>query len=273
MKVNRIISLIGLLLIILPSLIINTSCLGNAYEINKRHIVKDTDLLKGQLDLVIDNIINLTKLSAERSDVIDDLKKDSNTRLQKAVEQIYELSTYYDDVLIANKDGYITAHTDKRMIGLNIKDLPVWEGLKDNELYIDPYPYPSDDGDVIFYTASPVYGDEDGEDVFIGVFAVVVNLTSISQRYMEKHRFGITGHTVIFDDRGIILAHPNPDMILNNDKMTEHLSIAYKSGVNTGFITYTYNENKSYVAYHKLDKLNWYLGITIDASEMNKKPF
>ncbi len=270
MKINRMILLRGFLLIPFLIALSSLSCLGNAYDINKRHIVKDTELLKGQMDLVINNIIDLVKLNAGRNDVIEELKRDSNARLQKAVEQFYNLSTYYDDVNVIRKDGYITAHTNKKNIGINIKDLPIWDKLKDEKLYIDPYPYPSnDDDDVVFYIASSVY---DSEGVFLGVFAVTVNLTKISQRYLETHRFGITGHTIIFDDRGVILAHPNPDMIFNDD-MASHLAIAYKSGVDIGFIAYKNNKSKSYVAYHKLDKMNWYLGITIDATEMNKKPF
>ncbi len=269
MKINKIILLLGFLLIPFLISVSSISCLGNAYEINKRYIVKSTKLLKGQIDLAINNIIDLVKLNSKRSDVIDDLKKDSNARLQKAVEQFYNLSTYYDNVSVIRKDGYITAHTNKENIGINIKDTSIWEKFKNTELYIEPYPHPSEDGDIVFYISSPVY---DSEKSFLGLFAVTVNLTKLSQRYLEMHRFGITGHTVIFDDRGVILAHPNPDMILN-DENADHLAIAYKSGVDIGFITYSYNKNKSYVSYHKLDRMNWYLGITIDASEMNKKPF
>jgi len=70
-------------------------------------------------------------------------------------------------------------------------------------------------GNPIFVIAAPVKNEQ---GVLIGGAFIAPQMSYFTQKFVDPLKVGKTGYVILIDDQGLVIAHPNADFILNEEK-------------------------------------------------------
>ena len=126
-------------------------------------------------------------------------------------------------------------------------------------------------GNPIFVISAPVR-DENGK--LVGVAIVAPQMSYFTEIFVDTIRVGKTGYTFFIDDRGLILAHPQTDYILNKEMVKEIQPITSRVIAEEEEFLETFRGAKKYYVSRRIDlpedKLlhRWYMVYTQAESEI-----
>jgi methyl-accepting chemotaxis protein len=233
------------------------------YNLQRQNMVQSSDQLKDELDTIIADISSLVYLNSTRNVVQTELTNQRYDRMQEVCERQLELNPYLEAVMAADRNGKLIAHTDEGSVGLDITVFPFWKGVREQRVHVDKVPYESPvTGHSVFVIASAVY-DYKGD--FVGLFAMPVDLNLISREFLQGKTYGQDGYPVVFDREGLVIAHPDETILLDTLPELEHI---YTSGMVEGFESYQFRGDKKYMAFHTVEKVDWYVSATITEADM-----
>ncbi|MDY6790888.1 MAG: methyl-accepting chemotaxis protein [Thermodesulfobacteriota bacterium] len=130
-------------------------------------------------------------------------------------------------------------------------------------------------GNPIFVISAPVRA-KSGK--LIGVAVVAPQMSYFTEIFIDKIKVGETGYLFFVDDRGMLIAHPNKDMILKKDVVETIQPITSKLfSQDSEFIKFneSFEAREKFYCGHKVDikKANilheWYLVFTQDLEEIH----
>ncbi len=107
---------------------------------------------------------------------------------------------------------------------------------------------------------------------FHGVLAMDLQLETIT-KIVETEKIGKTGYAFLIDQNGVILAHPNTELLNTNMselKGMEAITQKMLSNV-SGIEQYTYNNQDKLMIYKQLPSTSWVIGVTMEADEANEE--
>ncbi|MBI9092672.1 MAG: methyl-accepting chemotaxis protein [Desulfobacterium sp.] len=126
-------------------------------------------------------------------------------------------------------------------------------------------------GNPIFVISSPV---KNSRGDLVGVALVAPQMSYFTDLFVNSVTVGKTGHLFFVDDRGMILAHPDPKLILNKESKTTIAPItAQVFNGNTRFTAAFKGQERSYISRRinlPEDKLlhKWYMVFSQDRKEI-----
>ncbi len=233
------------------------------YELQKQNMSQSSDQLKDELETIIDDISSFVYLNTIRDVVKNELVNQKYDRIQQVCDQQLELNPYLEAVMVADRNGKLVAHTDEGSTGLDITVFPFWEGIREKQVHVDKKPYESPvTGHSVFVIASAVYSDT---GKFVGLFAMPVDLNIISEKYLKGKTYGNNGYPVVFDRDGLVIGHPEENLLLDFLPELEHIYTLEKA---EGFESYMFRGDKKYMAFHTIEKVDWYVSATITENNM-----
>ncbi len=114
------------------------------------------------------------------------------------------------------KDGnFITDTVGGKTIGKCGPQFSYIKALNDGKTYYISQAYPSLlRGNPIFVISAPV---KNAAGKLIGVAVVAPQMSYFTEVFIDQLKVGETGHVFFVDDRGMLIAHPDKKMILNED--------------------------------------------------------
>lgn len=203
----------------------------------------------------------------------------SNTPLVKSMDwdsiepylqkEIKEKLAVYDHFMVADLNGDYS-NTLKRNAG-NVKDREYFKAAMEGRVVVSDPVISRTNGKPVAIIASPI---KDDNEIIRGVMAASINLIKLS-KIVETLKYNYpNSYSYIVDKNGLIIAHPNENLILSEniaiesdiiaEQMTE--SAAEILSNDEGTVTYSYNNIASMNYYHVIPNTGgWKLIVRIPA--------
>lgn len=196
-------------------------------------------------------LINMNTTGAEKSAVLKNYKEDYGC---------------YASISMTDASGMQVADSEGT-VGVMKNDLEWFQAAVKGNLYISDVRMSRDLNKPVLNFACPV---KDGSGNIIGTLtsrlileSTIWTMVDEFQQMQEKH--GKVGYAFIIDKSGVIMAHPNREMVLNQNILEMGISELKAAGEKmirgeSGFSRYQYEDVDKYVAYVPLDGWGEYRG-------------
>jgi methyl-accepting chemotaxis protein len=171
---------------------------------------------------------------------------------------------YYKNIVLANQAGDVTAAGDAKVVGtLSVKNEPYFKSVIGGEkftLHLQKNPI---NGTPELILAALMSETEQTP----GVLIAFIEIARIDELFIDRIKVGETGFAYLYQDTGLIIAHPNKQMELTFDLST---SPGFKDweGKDQGLYEYEFKEIHKWAAFQKLPSFPWKVAVTIEMNEV-----
>jgi methyl-accepting chemotaxis protein len=186
---------------------------------------------------------------------------------KSANEQLAKLKhdyNYYENICLANGSGDLVAAAEESVIGkVKVKDLNYFLGALKGQVSISAVLKSRDTGNPVFMVAAPV---KEGDQI-TGVIFGVIDVNSFSKEFVDPIKVGNSGYAYVYDDRGLVIAHPDRSNILklNMNELDFGRKMIQKGD---GLITYEWKGIEKIVSFKKAKELGWTVGVGAATAEL-----
>jgi len=270
----------GAMAVLIPLLIVGTFAIfKSGSSLEQQSMMQSTEVAKGlasMADLALREEMKITTQVALRDTVIDAAVKHAKgngaAEIEKATAELSELvkagNNDYETVFIAGRDGVIFADgMSGKYKGVNVADRDyVRDGLA-GKVNIGTVIKSKVSGQPVLPFAAPVR-TKSGETV--GVVGTAVNISFVTDK-VSAVKLGKTGYGYAIDKSGILISHPNKDLILSlNVTQTEGMKDfgAKMVAGKTDSESYVFKGVKKLAGFAPVPLAGWSIGITQDFDEL-----
>jgi methyl-accepting chemotaxis protein len=183
-----------------------------------------------------------------------------------AIKNLEEFKTTHDVILLLDKKGKIVSASRQNLIGMDVSKREYYTNAMAGKTTVGQM-MKSADGVITAPISAPVKSDS-GET--IGVCVISILTDSITSE-MGKYKLGRTGYFWAIDRNGIVILHPDQEMILKKN-MTEDPDmknvLANALSGKTGAMTYAYKGVSKEIAYSTVAANGWVIMPCLPRSEL-----
>jgi methyl-accepting chemotaxis protein len=183
--------------------------------------------------------------------------KAAQKALSNQLGKIKAAYQYYENICLADASGNILAAADGGVIGkVNVADRGYFKVSLAGEMSVSDVLVSKDSGNPIFVIATPIKV----KDSVKGVLFSVVDMAKFNSLFIDPIKVGESGYAYIYDQNGLVIAHPDKKHILKLD-MKEYDFGKRMIEMGSGQITYVFNGVEKTVAFQKNDMLGWTISV------------
>jgi methyl-accepting chemotaxis protein len=164
---------------------------------------------------------------------------------------------YYENICLAITSGDLVAAADEAVIGkVTVKDRNYFLGALKDQVSISEVIMSRGTGNPVFMIAAPV---KEGDQI-TGVLFGVIDVNSFSKEFVDPIKVGNGGYAYVYDDRGLVIAHPDRSNILklNMNEFDFGRKMIQKGD---GQISYEWKGIEKIVSFRKAKELAWTVGV------------
>lgn len=166
---------------------------------------------------------------------------------------------YYSRLNIFNDNGdVVAASAFDKVKGINVTDRNYFKQAMQGKVFISSTMKSKENELPIFVIAAPL----EFEGRISGVIMAVVDMTIFSNDYIIPIKVGETGYGYLLNDMGIIIAHPDPSLVLTLDVSEYDWGKTMIAG-DTDAFQYEFRGVEKISVSRKLENADWVLGITV----------
>ena len=191
-------------------------------------------------------------------------EKEAQDRLNVYQKQ----SPFYENIFLADKGGKIFMDSiGKKSVGVEIVKIPgyainVQKAIEGVTWVGEVMKSPATGRPVALITA-PISAD----GKFVGIMGGPVDLMTFSEQFLGKAKIGETGYIFIADSKGIVLAHPDKNLILKTN-INEFDFGGKMLRQKTGVMNYVWKGQAKTGQLATYDKKGWLIAATVEDSEL-----
>jgi methyl-accepting chemotaxis protein len=178
------------------------------------------------------------------------------------------LGENYEQFIFINEQGIVAADSvGGRTKGISVTDRSYYKEARSGRADVGLVVKSRATGQPITSAAVPVY-NESGS--IVGVLAAIIKIDYIIKQILDI-RLGKTGYPFMVDHKGIIIAHPRKEFILELDLTTQAgMADIMKRMLakETGSEFYTFQGVKKVSGFAPVPLTNWHIGVTQDMDEL-----
>ena len=242
----------------------------NEIHMNIVHEMKQvSDMLIRDLDKYQDSaLLNAEVFSADPifSNIF---KNDDKAALALAVKNLKEIKkreAEYESICVTDDKGLVIASDNDASIGnITVADREYFKAAMNGHSMRGPISRSKVTGDPIFSTAAPIYSD----GVIKGVLFAVIDQTKFNSDYMDPVRIGDEGYAYLVNQEGLILSHPEKDMIMTANQYDYDFGEDVMN-LEEGLLQYKYNGVKKTAIVNTSDLSHWKIIINASNSDIYK---
>jgi methyl-accepting chemotaxis protein len=229
-----------------------------------RIVAKTTE----ELDLWIESqerdAVNLSELQPLVAACTDRKLPDA----EQTLVRIQQRTPFYENVFLADPSGkeFLDAIGGKS-VGVELMSIPPFranvEHAQRGELWMAGVVRSPASGRPVALLTAPVMVDKR----CVGILGTPIELANFSENFVSKYRIGDTGYLYMFDESGIMLAHPEASKILSfnvgaSDFGREMMSRA------SGSLVYEFEGSAKIAHFQRAQKKPWTIVATVPAKEL-----
>ncbi|MFH1983241.1 MAG: methyl-accepting chemotaxis protein [Pseudomonadota bacterium] len=186
---------------------------------------------------------------------------------KSASDQLAELKKlypFYENICVATTTGDIVAAADDVVVGkVNVKDRGYFTAALKGAPAISDVITSRGTGNAIIVTAEPIFEKETVSGVFFGV----VNLTYFSNQFVAPIKVGDTGYAYIVNGKGMVIAHPDPALIMKLNISENDFGRRILSQ-DRGMLEYTFGDVEKLAAFERENRFGWTVVVTAPSDEI-----
>ena len=245
---------------------------GVVQQKTKGDIQQISNILTQQLNLWIGGVVSNLNSLATRSEFIEitaesnpskEITALANTQLTELMKQFKD----YESLNILNSKGIIISSSTVSTIGMDLsKRTYITQARETGKNVISDVLISKKDGSPIIVSISPI---KNSGSVSGFIFASL-NCNTFSDKFIKPLKIGTNGYGFVADAQGRVLAHKNPELILNfnlNDidwgKKIEKMK--------NGSIEYSYEGHDKMVAFNTEDLSGWTVAVCASIDDINNE--
>ncbi|MGE0086636.1 MAG: methyl-accepting chemotaxis protein [Desulfococcaceae bacterium] len=173
-------------------------------------------------------------------------------------------SVNYEVLSLANAKGEILCSSDPAAIGSpNISGQKYFQEALKGISFISDVTKNESGGKAVFVISCPV-----GEGSETGVLFAVINFDRFAEEQILPIKTGNTGYAYIFQDDGLVIAHPEKSKILNENMKSSDFGQKMMSE-KEGLFSYAEKGREMIAAFHRSSIVGWTVAVTASVSELN----
>lgn len=186
--------------------------------------------------------------------------------IQAANQYLKEyISNYsvYDGVGLINAKGIVIANSNAKAMGLDLSSREYFQRAMRGETVVSNVVKHKATGQPIFLLVKPI---KDAGQV-IGVMVSGITLSHFSEEFIDPIKLGQHGYAYMCDKSGVVAAHPNRDLILNNvlgDSPWGKKILDMKNGLTI----YDFRGQEKIVAFRVEPNTGWFVAITAGTDDV-----
>ncbi len=116
----------------------------------------------------------------------------------------------------------------------------------------------------ILHLSAPIYNNSE----IVGVIYATVDMVFFFDTYIASQKIGESGYAYALNNSGKLIAHPNKDMILDENFFEKYEWAARMKINREGIETYSFEGESKSVAYHDVESTDWIIAIGVNDSEV-----
>lgn len=259
----------GILIVMIPLLVVGIFAAVKSYQALGDSAREQSTLVARSLASMVQTDmkkqLNLTKmLAAGIAGSVSDLA-DVTRRLEaahKAIGDGYEQIIFIDDTGVVAADS-----VGGKTKGISVAERGYFKDAKSGKSDIGDVVKSKATGQPITVAAVPVQAET---GAVVGVLAAIIKLDSMSDTLVSM-RLGKTGYPFMTDNKGIIIAHPKKEFILELDLSAQagmKEFVAKMLAKQTGSEFYTFQGDRKVAGFAPVEVTNWHIGVTQNMDEL-----
>jgi methyl-accepting chemotaxis protein len=274
----------GILVVLIPVLLVGIfSVTRSSKALEESSKIQSTEIAKGlanMVQLVFLEELKITSDWAVRNAVIETATKVSKGGGGKDVaaeveklsaemaETMKKIGKDYESIMIADANGNCFADgVGGKTKGINVTERDYFKAAKAGKANIGNPSKSKLTGNPVVPVAAPVYS-KSGD--FVGAVGFIVNIDFLIQR-IGSVKLGNSGYAFMLDQKGIVVAHPKKEFILDLDETKQEgtKEMAGKMVTQkTGAEQYTFQGVKKLAGYAPVELTGWSIGVNQDMDEV-----
>jgi methyl-accepting chemotaxis protein len=173
----------------------------------------------------------------------------------------------YETTLVVGMDGKVIADgVSGKNQGIDISDRDYFKEAKTGKVSVGSVVKSRATGNIVMTFGAPIYSSA---NQVIGVVGSVININFLSDK-VSAIKLGKTGYGYIVDQTGLVIAHPNKDLILVVNTMEQEGMRAFSTRMlagETGVDNYTFKGVYKVAGFAPVSLAKWSVCVTQDYSE------
>ncbi len=172
---------------------------------------------------------------------------------------------YFESFYVADQTGTLVAASDETSLDkVKLAGTDYFQRALAGEVMVSEAIKSPVSGAPVFAISCPVR--QKNEEI-TGVMVCLVDLLKFSKMFIETVKVGSSGYAYLYNNTGLILAHPDHTNILKMD--ISELAFGKKMlATENGHITYTYKDVEQNVIHRHSKDLDWHLAVGINSAEL-----
>ena len=204
---------------------------------------------------------DLLKTAIQDTTAGEDARKSANLWLA----DLKEAYKYYESLNVAGASGLLIASANPEIVGkVSVKDRDYFHTAMKGEIAVSDVVQSKVTGNPVFVIACPIR-DKGGVK---GVFFGVVDVGSFSHKFVDPVKIGETGYAYIYDQRGLVIAHPKDKKLILDLNMNDLSFGKEMVAKGSGFIEYEWKGVTKTVAFKKDELMGWTVGAGANNAEL-----
>ena len=269
MKLGSKLMLGGVLCVLIPLLVVgifaaykSSQALGDAAREQSTLVAKS---LAGMVQVDMTEQLNIAKTLATG---IAGSASDADAVARKLEAAHKAVGENYEQFIFINEQGVVVADSiGGKTKGVSVADRGYFKEAKSGKPDVGVVVKSRVTGQPITAAAVPVLA-ENGNTV--GVLAAIIKIDYIIKHLLDI-RLGRTGFPFMIDNKGLLIAHPRKELILELDLTTQAgmaEMVKKMLAKQTGSEFYTFQGVKKVAGFAPIPLTNWHIGVTQDLDEL-----
>ena len=270
----------GIILVLVPIAVIGVfSAVKSSnviQEMSAQQSIQIAKSLSGMVQLVLQEEMNLATAIAVEKNVIDaaDKAKQGGADVETAAASAYlsqvmkKVGNNYEGITLLDANGVVFADgeggTNK---GINASEREAFKIAKTGKVGVGSPVKSKRTGNVIVQICAPVFNAQ-GE--FTGAVLNLMKIGFLTDQ-LNNVKLGETGYAFMADKTGMMIAHPQKDLILSLNLTAQeelkNIGTAMTSQ-KTGTAFYTYQGVNKHIGYTPIEMTGWSVGVTQNSAEL-----
>ncbi len=260
----------GIIAVLIPLLVVGLFAAikaGNALdEAAKDRAMKGAHYLA---DMVQEVLTVELKLASELAMSNDAINAAANAKVEtmngKLADAMTKIGKDYETIMVTDANGIVVSDGNKgEYNGLSLADREYFQKAKSGKANVGAVVKSKKTGNPVATACAPIMKD----GTFVGTVTIVLKIDYLSDKVTDK--VGQTGYGFMADQKGIIIAHPKKELILQLDITKEE---GMRDFVNkmlakqTGAESYVFKGVSKIAGFAPIELTGWSVGITQNADE------
>ncbi|MCG8478423.1 MAG: Cache 3/Cache 2 fusion domain-containing protein, partial [Spirochaetales bacterium] len=263
-----------LLLVLIPSfvglyLFVDRVVAARTIESQSDFMLQQTHSMRLQLTSLLTGMRQLAQSLAINPVVATALAEGDSFAASQVAQQVVAQNILVENVLLVDETGMSVAAAVAASANRDFSSEPFASAILDRGMrfFIDSYAARSGVSDsAVAMISVPVSAG----GITAGAVGIAFDMSRFSSEFLRSATVGDTGYFYIIDDRGVMLAHPDEELILadSSSESFARLMLARRGeGAEMGMIEYRFRGTDKNAAFTWLDTLPWAVALTMDTRQ------